>query len=105
LKRKKTTPLPGVGNILKTLGQHIKLARKRRSLTQVKLADQADIARSTLQLIENGSPGVSMTSYLQVLFLLGMGKDLQLIGSYDLRGRKLQDEELLAGKSKPARPS
>jgi transcriptional regulator with XRE-family HTH domain len=73
---KKTTLLPGPEKILTELGVNLKLARKRRKLSRDLVADRAGIARSTLQLIEDGNPGVAMSSYLQVLFLLGLEKDL-----------------------------
>jgi transcriptional regulator with XRE-family HTH domain len=100
VKSKKTTLLPTAAKILKELGENIKLARKRRRLSLQQVAERADIARSTLGLIEKGSPGVSMSSYLQVLFVLGLEKDLQNVAANDPLGRKLQDAGLLLGKSK-----
>jgi transcriptional regulator with XRE-family HTH domain len=92
---KKTTLLPGPERILKDLGVNLKLARKRRKLTRNLVAERAGIARSTLQLIEDGNPGVAMSSYLQVLFVLGLEKDLLRVAADDLLGRKLQDAALL----------
>jgi transcriptional regulator with XRE-family HTH domain len=92
---KKTTLLPGPEKILKDLGVNLKLARKRRKLTRNLVAERAGIARSTLQLIEDGNPGVAMSSYLQVLFVLGLEKDLLRVAADDLLGRKLQDAALL----------
>jgi transcriptional regulator with XRE-family HTH domain len=92
---KKTTLLPGPEKILTELGVNLKLARKRRKLTRNLVAERAGIARSTLQLIEDGNPGVAMSSYLQVLFVLGLEKDLLRVAADDLLGRKLQDAALL----------
>jgi transcriptional regulator with XRE-family HTH domain len=92
---KKTTLLPGPEKILTELGVNLKLARKRRKLTRDLVAERAGIARSTLQLIEDGNPGVAMSSYLQVLFVLGLEKDLLRVAADDLLGRKLQDAALL----------
>jgi transcriptional regulator with XRE-family HTH domain len=100
LKPKKTILLPSPSKILKELGENIKLARKRRRLSLQQVAERADIARSTLGLIEKGSPGVSMSSYLQVLFVLGLEKDLLNIAANDPLGRKLQDAGLLSAKTK-----
>lgn len=94
MKTKKTILLPSADRILKEMGVNIKLARKRRKLTRDQVSERASIARSTLQLIEKGEPGVAMSSYLQVLFVLGLEKDLQQVGSTDPLGRKLQDAEL-----------
>jgi transcriptional regulator with XRE-family HTH domain len=96
---RKTTLLPGPEKILTELGVNLKLARKRRKLTRNLVAERAGIARSTLQLIEDGNPGVAMSSYLQVLFVLGLEKDLLRVAADDLLGRKLQDAALLNKKT------
>ena len=100
MRSKKSILLPSADKILKELGENIKLARKRRKLSEIQIAQRAGIARSTLQLIEKGEPGVAMSSYLQVLFVLGLEKDLLKVGADDLLGRKLQDAGLLAGNKK-----
>jgi len=92
--------LPTAEKVLQELGENIKLARLRRGLSGVQVADRAGIARSTLQLIEKGVPGVAMSSYLQVLFVLGLEKDLLNVAANDTLGRKLQDAGLLSGKKK-----
>lgn len=92
--------LPAAEKILGELGENIRLARKRRRLSLQQVAERADIARSTLGLIEKGSPGVAMSAYLQVLFVLGLEKDLQQVAADDPLGRKLQDAGLLGGQKK-----
>lgn len=87
--------LPSAAKILQEMGENIRLARKRRKLSESQVAERAGIARSTLQLIEKGTSGVAMSSYLQVLFVLGLEKDLQQVAATDLLGRKLQDAKLL----------
>ena len=99
MSKKKTILLPGPEKILTELGVNLKLARKRRKLTRNLVAERAGIARSTLQLIEDGNPGVAMSSYLQVLFVLGLEKDLLRVAADDLLGRKLQDAALLNKKT------
>jgi transcriptional regulator with XRE-family HTH domain len=96
MKSKRTILLPTSEKVLIELGENIKLARKRRRLSEIQVAERAGIARSTLQLIEKGSPGVAMSAYLQVLFVLGLEKDLLLVAANDPLGRKLQDAELLS---------
>ena len=95
MKTKKSILLPTAKNILKDLGLNIRLARKRRKLSRDQVAERSLIARSTLQLIEKGEPGVAMSSYLQVLFVLGLEKDLLQVAADDPLGRKLQDAGLL----------
>jgi len=98
MKSKKVALLPAGEKILAELGEHIRLARKRRALTMEQVAERAGIARSTLSLREKGSAGVAMSAYLQVLFVLGLEKDLKRVAADDPFGRKLQDAGLLAGK-------
>ena len=98
MSRKNTLLLPTSDKILKELGINLKLARKRRRLSREQVAERAGIARSTLQLIEGGSPGVAMGSYLQILFVLGLEKDLLKVAADDPLGRKLQDADLLGQK-------
>jgi len=97
MSSKKTILLPPAEKILKELGENIKLARKRRRLSVMQVAERAGIARSTLQLMEKGSQGVAISAYLQVLFVLGLEKDLLLVAADDPLGRKLQDAGLLTG--------
>jgi transcriptional regulator with XRE-family HTH domain len=100
LRSKKIILLPSATRVLSELGENIKLARKRRGLTLAQVGERAGIARSTLGLIEKGAPGVSMSAYLQVLFVLGLEKDLMNVAANDPLGRKLQDAGLLSGKRK-----
>jgi len=79
---------------MEEFGTNIKLARRRRKLTVEQVAERADISRSTLWLVEKGSPSVAMGTYMQVLFVLGLEKDMLQVGSDDVFGRKLQDIEL-----------
>ena len=99
MKSKKSALLPTADKTLRFLGENIRLARKRRRLTELQVAERAGIARSTLQLIEKGESGVAMSSYLQVLFVLGLEKDLLKVAADDPLGRKLQDAKL-TGKMK-----
>ena len=92
---KKTVLLPTANQILIMLGQNIKLARKRRKLNATQVSERANISRSSLWMVEKGEPGVAMSTYLQVLFVLGLEKDLQKVAADDEFGRKLQDAALL----------
>ena len=95
---KKQTLLPRLQSILDQLGENIKLARKRRKLTTIQVAERAGIDRSTLYQIEKGNPGVSMGAYFNVLRVFGLQEDILKLAADDETGRKLQDLELL-GKS------
>lgn len=95
MKPKKTILLNSQKKILYELGENIKLARLRRRLSAGQVSERAGISRSTLWLIEKGSPKVAMGSYFMVLFVLGLEKDLLKVASDDILGRKLQDIALL----------
>lgn len=80
---------------MEQLGEQIRLARKRRKLTTLMVADRAYINRSTLQEIEKGSPSVSMGAYFNTLKVLGLSNDFLKLAADDELGRKLQDLKLL----------
>lgn len=90
--------LPTATKILSQLGEDIKLARLRRKLSTKQIAERAGISRSTLWLIEKGTPSVAMGAYLQVLFVMGLEKNILLLANDDLLGRKIQDADLLVRK-------
>ena len=98
---KKTILLPETQRILIRLGENIKLARLRRKLSAGQVSERAGISRPTLLSIEKGNPGVSMGTYIQVLFVLGLEKDIQSVARDDILGRKLQDAKLIVGKRAP----
>jgi len=95
MNKKKQTLFPKHKEILKQLGENIKLARKRRKLTQDQVAERADIARSTLYLVESGNPSVTIGAYFNVLRVLGLQDGFLKLAADDEFGRKLQDINLL----------
>ena len=103
MKREKYALLPRLTKILEELGEDIKLARLRRKLSAEQVAERAGISRSTLWQIEKGQPNVSMGYYAQVLFVLGLEKNLSIMAADDALGRKLQDAEILVKNRAPKR--
>ena len=99
----KNTPilLPKNLKILKELGEQIQLARLRRKFSAAQIAERIGMGRKTVYNIEQGSPSVSIGSYLQVLFVLGLEKDLTMVAASDPLGRKLQDAGIVTGKRAP----
>ncbi len=93
--------LPSSERILLQLGANIKLARLRRKLTAEQVAERADISRATLWQVEKGAPSVAMGIYCQILFVLGLEKDLLKVAADDDLGRKLQDAELIVKERAP----
>lgn len=94
MKPKKHILFPGHQKILQQVGENIKLARKRRKLTTVQVAERAGIDRTTLYYIERGKPSVAMGAYFNVMRVLNLQEDFLKLASDDLLGRKLQDLEL-----------
>ncbi len=92
---------PNGMKILNLLGEQIRLARLRRKLSTEQVAERAGISRSTLWLIEKGTPSVTMGAYFQVLFVLGLEKDFLKLAADDELGRKLQDIGILPKKRAP----
>ena len=95
MSSKKQNIFPKHLKILEQLGENIKLARKRRKLTSIQVAERADIVRTTLYQIEKGKSSVSIGAYFNVLRVLGLQDDFLQLAADDELGRKLQDIELL----------
>jgi transcriptional regulator with XRE-family HTH domain len=101
MKKTKLSPLPPIQRILQEFGENIKLARLRRKLSAEQVSERANISRPTLSAIEKGSPGVAVGSYAQVLFVLGLEKDLLKVAEDDVLGRKLQDAGMIVKERAP----
>lgn len=85
--KKSVVLLPKQKRILQGLGESIKYARLRRKLSTEQVSERADISRKTLWAIERGVSTVSIGSYLQVLFVLGLENDLSFVAMDDKLGR------------------
>jgi DNA-binding XRE family transcriptional regulator len=95
------TPMPRLSKMLGELGDNIRLARLRRKLTAEQVSERAGIGRTTLWQIEKGLPSVAIGAYAQVLFVLGLEKEITRLGEDDDLGRKLQDADLETGQRGP----
>ena len=92
--RERPNLYPMLERLLPGFGERIRLARLRRDLSMVVVADNAGISRETLNKIERGDPGVALGSYARVLEALGLAGDIDLWAQGDDIGRQLQDERL-----------
>ncbi|TSJ39707.1 helix-turn-helix transcriptional regulator [Mucilaginibacter corticis] len=92
---KKHVVFPKQEQIIGILGENLKLARKRRGLTMLQVAERAAMDRGTLREVERGNPSISIGAYVNVLRVLGLQKDILKVASDDVLGRKLQDSKLL----------
>ena len=97
MKSRKQILFPKYQKILEKVGENIKLARKRRSLTTIQVAERAGIDRSTLYEIEKGKSSVSLGAYFNTLRVLGLQDDFLKLAADDDYGRKLQDLQLTGG--------
>ena len=98
-EKRRATVFPRNQRILAQLGENIRLACKRRKLTQTLLSERTGLSRVTLRKIGKGDAGVSIGHYVAVLSVLGLMEDLLDVARDDELGRKLQDIELLRKKA------
>ena len=71
IMKKANLPSIRAQNELKKLGADISAARKRRSITQARLAEGAGINVSTVRRLEAGDHGISLGVLAMVLVVLG----------------------------------
>jgi transcriptional regulator with XRE-family HTH domain len=100
MPQKKRILFPKHERIMEQVGENLRLARKRRKLTTIQVAERAGIDRTTLYHIERGKAGVSIGAYFCTLRVLGLHEDFLKLGADDILGRKLQDLGLLGVKAK-----
>ncbi|MGI9486109.1 MAG: hypothetical protein ACR2RF_09585 [Geminicoccaceae bacterium] len=73
MKSPATNALPRTARqALVKLGEDIAVARKKRRISTVSMAERAFISRGTLYKVERGDPSVSMGIYATVLAILGL---------------------------------
>lgn len=97
--QKEVVIMPKTLDILKTMGEQIKIARLRRNLPVKIVSERAGISRNTLWQIEKGNPSVAIGYYAAVLHALNnLDGDLLLVAKDDVLGKKLQDLEISAKK-------
>ena len=82
---------PSETRLLADLGERLRLARLRRRLTAVVVAERANISRPTLAKAERGDPSVTLGTYLRILAIYGLEGDLSIVAGDDVLGRRLQD--------------
>lgn len=102
MKKTSYNILPATEEILKAMGEQIKLARLRRNLSVELVSERAGISRASLWNVEKGSPSVAIGIYAAVLHALNnMDKDLLLVAKDDVMGRRMQDLNLPIRKRAP----
>ena len=61
-----------VGELLKTYGERVRVARMRRRWTQAELSERMNVERRTVARLEKGNPGVGMGAFLTALWTLDL---------------------------------
>ena len=81
---------------LTKLGQEIAIARKKRRISTLSMAERAFISRNTLHKLERGDPTVSIGIYATVLSILGLVSRLGDVADRreDQLGLDLEEEAL-----------
>ena len=106
MKKASYNIVPATEEILKNMGEQIKLARLRRNLSAALVAERAGISRASLWKVESGNPAVAIGIYAAVLHALGgMDSDLELVARDDEMGRQMQDLNLITRKRASRRPA
>ena len=85
---------PRVQRQIEALGQRLRAARMRRSMTQEVMAERVGVSIPTLAKLENGDPSTSLATVLRVLTVLGLADNIDSIAAQDTLGRELQDNAL-----------
>ncbi len=85
---------PAQTKLRKHRGERLRDARRRRRFSGSLVAQRADVSRPTLNKVEQGDPAVTLGTYLRILSVLGLEKDLAQVAADDLLGRRLQDAAL-----------
>ncbi len=76
---------------MQIVGEQIKLARLRRNLSIVQIAERAMVSVLTVSRVEKGLPTVAIGIFLRVLYALQLDDDFLGLAKDDLMGKALQD--------------
>lgn len=97
MKSQATSTLPRAARqALAKLGEDIVVARKKRRISTVSMAERAFLSRSTYNKIEKGDPTVSMGAYVTVLAILGLVDGIGQLAdrSNDTLGLDMEEDRL-----------
>ena len=85
---------PSVGEAITRIGEHVRLARTRRGMTQSDMAERMFVTRKTLSRLENGEPGISLSVLASALWVLGLDGGLRNLAApeQDLVGLRREQQ-------------
>jgi transcriptional regulator with XRE-family HTH domain len=97
MKSNATSTLPRVArHALTKFGEDITIARKKRRISTVSMAERAFLSRNTYHKIERGDPTVSIGAYATVLAILGLADGVGDLADrrIDTLGLNIEEERL-----------
>ena len=97
MKSNSTSTLPRAARqALVKLGEDITIARKKRRISTISMAERAFISRGTLYKVERGSSTVSIGVYATVLAILGLVEGLGQVADRhdDILGLDIEEDRL-----------
>jgi len=103
VSRFSNTPPAAVESIIIQLGKNIHVARLRRQMRLVDLAERVGVSRYVMSDIEKGKPTTAIGSYIAALWVLGLADSLYSVGNpdSDFEGKALENSR--APKTAPKR--
>ena len=95
---------PAVRRALRGVAEDVAVWRRLKGLTQVQLADRANVSRDTLARLEGGDGGVSTENLLRILRGLGILDGLEAaLDPYASDIGRMRSEERLPQRVRPRR--
>jgi transcriptional regulator with XRE-family HTH domain len=89
---------------MRALGLRLKVARLRRKISTILFAERMGVSRDTLNRLEKGDATIALGTYMRALRALGLDRDIDIVAQDDNLGRALQDQNLLAKRSRSRKP-
>jgi len=83
--------------VLRTFGEDLLLAMKRRGYTKKLICDRTGFDNKTVNKVFVGDPGVAIGTYVKIMAVLGMEENFSKLAAHDDVGIKLQNIKLLEG--------
>ena len=83
--------------VLRTFGEDLLLAMKRRGYTKKLICDRTGFDNKTVNKVFAGDPGVAIGTYVKIMAVLGMEENFSKLAAHDDVGIKLQNIKLLEG--------
>jgi transcriptional regulator with XRE-family HTH domain len=97
-------PFPSIEKQMRALGLRLKVARLRRRISTILFAERMGVSRDTLNRLEKGDATIALGTYMRALRALGLDRDMDIVAQDDKLGRALQDQNLLAKRSRSRKP-